>query len=201
MSYASVSGRLPAIRLIAMDVDGVLTEGLITYVTTVNSSAGEPGNRAVEEAKTFSARDGLGLSLARAAGLELAWVTGRVSPVVRKRADELRVHHVCQWARNKRRVLGDLLAQLGLRAEEALYVGDDLNDLPAFEAVGIKVAVADAAQEVRDAADWVTETPGGRGAIREVVEGVLRGQGRWEEAVRTFLAELEKQQDAPPPAQ
>jgi 3-deoxy-D-manno-octulosonate 8-phosphate phosphatase (KDO 8-P phosphatase) len=116
--------------------------------------------------------------------------------VARLRAEELGVARVLQCARDKRRALGALAGELGLARDEVLYVGDDLNDLPAFEAAGLCVAVADAAPEVRARADWVTAAPGGRGAVREVIEGVLRAQGRWEEGMARFRERLEREQDA-----
>jgi 3-deoxy-D-manno-octulosonate 8-phosphate phosphatase (KDO 8-P phosphatase) len=173
-----------------MDVDGVLTEGGITW--------GVNGSGELIELKTFNVRDGLGISLARAAGVETGWITGRTSPVVAKRAAELGVTELCQWARNKRQTLEELRARRGLEAEQVLYIGDDLNDLPAFAAAGVRVAVADAAAEVRERADWITAAAGGRGAVREVVETVLRAQGKWDAGVQAFLARLEQEHGRPP---
>lgn len=190
MDDALLDTKLKAVRLLAMDVDGVLTSGTI-YLGT-----GATGERL--ELKGFDVKDGLGLGLARAAGLEIAWITGRVSEVVRHRAAELGVRHVIQWARNKRRALSDLTAKLGLTAEQVLYVGDDLNDVPAFEAAGVTATVADAPAFIRERVDWVTTLPGGRGAIREVVDRVLAAQGLRDQAVEGFLARLrEEDQTAP----
>jgi 3-deoxy-D-manno-octulosonate 8-phosphate phosphatase (KDO 8-P phosphatase) len=186
MSNARFHDRLSGIRLLAMDVDGVLTDGEITWC------AGPSGE--LSELKSFNVKDGLGLSLARAAGLHVAWITGRVSPIVERRAAELGVQEVCQWARNKQAVLREIVGRLDLRPEQVLYIGDDLNDLPAFSAAGVRVAPADAVPAVREQADWVTDAGGGRGAVREVVEAVLRAQGRWDEAVAAFLARLEAEQ-------
>jgi 3-deoxy-D-manno-octulosonate 8-phosphate phosphatase (KDO 8-P phosphatase) len=172
-----------------MDVDGVLTDGGIVWSA---SAHGE-----LIESKSFNVRDGLALSLASTAGFEVAWITGRVSPIVLKRAEELAVPHVCQRSRDKRRVLHDLARRLGLRSEGVLYLGDDLNDLPAFDEAGVRVAVADAALEVRARANWITGAPGGRGAVREVVEGVLKAQDRWNEAIAGFLARLRDEQERP----
>jgi 3-deoxy-D-manno-octulosonate 8-phosphate phosphatase (KDO 8-P phosphatase) len=104
---------------------------------------------------------------------------------------------VLQRSRDKRVVLTSLTLRLGLEREQVLYIGDDLNDLPAFDAAGVRVSVADAAAEVRDAADWVTAAPGGKGAVREVVDHLLRQQGRWDEAVAAFLDRLRQEQDRP----
>lgn len=173
-----------------MDVDGVLTDGSITW--------GVDASGALLELKTFNARDGLGLSLARAAGLHVAWITGRASPIVERRAAELKVQEVRQGARDKRRTLAELAQRLGLAREEILYIGDDLNDLPAFDVAGVTVAPADAAPAVRERARWVTEAPGGHGAVREVVDLLLRAQGRYEEAAAQFLEGLAREHGAAP---
>ena len=177
--------RLAAVRLLAMDVDGVLTDGTIIWTA-------RPQGGAALESKSFSVKDGLGLSLARAAGLPVVWITGRTSSVVERRAVELGVTELHQWARNKAVVLEEIKSRHALPAAAILFVGDDLNDVPAFHAVGVRVAVADAAPEVRALADWVTRAGGGRGAIREVVETVLGAQGRWEEVVERFYQRLEE---------
>jgi 3-deoxy-D-manno-octulosonate 8-phosphate phosphatase (KDO 8-P phosphatase) len=177
---------LPPLRLLAMDVDGVLTDGSIAW--------GETAGGELLELKAFSARDGLGLSLARAAGLEVAWITGRASALTAHRAAELGVGHLRQGSRDKRVVLGRLRKELGLAREQVLYLGDDLNDLPAFAEAGVCVAVADAVAEVRGAAGWVTTAQGGRGAVREVVDAVLRAQGRYDAAVAAFLDRLRAEQ-------
>jgi 3-deoxy-D-manno-octulosonate 8-phosphate phosphatase (KDO 8-P phosphatase) len=177
--------RLASIRLLAMDVDGVLTDG------TIHWSASPEGNLMVES-KSFSVKDGLGLSLARAASLEIAWITGRTSRVVEQRARELGVTELHQWARDKTKVLAEIKNRHGLPAAAVLYIGDDLNDVMAFREAGVRVAVADGAPELRAIADWVTQAPGGRGAIREVVDGVLRAQGRWDEAVARYYQRLEQ---------
>lgn len=184
--------RLMPLRLLAMDVDGVLTDGRITWAVSSDGT--------LTESKSFDVKDGLGISLALAAGLEVAWITGRKSPLVARRAEELRVTHLCQGARDKRAVLASLTERLGMRQEQVLYIGDDLNDLPAFAAAGVKVAVADAVPEVQDAADWVTTAAGGHGAVREVIDAVLSAQGVREAAVRGFLDRLHSEQLIAPTA-
>lgn len=178
--------RLAAVRLLAMDVDGVLTDGTIIW-------SARPQGGPVLETKVFSVKDGLGLSLARAAGLPVAWITGRTSSVVERRAVELGVTELHQWARNKALVLEEIKNRHALPAAAVAFIGDDLNDVPAYREAGLKIAVADAAPEVRALADWVTAAPGGRGAVREVVEAVLRAQGRWEEVVERFYQRLEQE--------
>jgi 3-deoxy-D-manno-octulosonate 8-phosphate phosphatase (KDO 8-P phosphatase) len=177
------------IRMVAMDVDGVLTDGVITW------SARARGSELIET-KAFHARDGLGISVARAAGLRVAWITGRSSPVVERRAAELGVTDLHQGARNKRVAIDDLMRRHNLSREQAAFVGDDLNDVPALQQVGLRVAVADAAADVACEADWVTAHPGGHGAVREVLEAILRAQGRWEAAVAEYWRRLEQEQAA-----
>jgi 3-deoxy-D-manno-octulosonate 8-phosphate phosphatase (KDO 8-P phosphatase) len=179
--------KLLPIRLLAMDVDGVLTDGTILW------SAPAGGEEAFET-KGFHVHDGLALSVARGTPLQIAWITGRRSAVVERRAQELGVSEVHQGARDKRAVLEALVARVRLATAEVAFMGDDLNDLPAFQAAGLRIAVGDAAPEVIALADWVAERPGGRGAVREVVETILRAQGRWEDAVAGFLARLRNEQ-------
>jgi len=182
MIDADVLQRLGVIRLLAMDVDGVLTRGEVTW--------GADPMGSLLELKTFNVKDGLGFGLVHSVGLRTAWITGRNSAIVRKRAAELGVREVCQNARDKRAALAEIMTRLGVEREEVLYVGDDLNDLPAFETAGVRVAVGDAVSLVRQRADWVTLSPGGSGAVREVMDTVLQAQGRAEEALEAFLRKL-----------
>ena len=174
--------QLAKIKLLAMDVDGVLTDGGMVYA----------GDR--EQIKRFSVRDGLGMRLAMVSGLKIAWITGNMSPAVEARARDVGVTDLYQAARYKSEALRDLMRRHELSPEEVAYVGDDLNDLPAFEKAGVSFAVSDAAPEVKDAADFVTERAGGAGAVREVIEMILKGQNRWPEAVDSFLNELQREQ-------
>jgi YrbI family 3-deoxy-D-manno-octulosonate 8-phosphate phosphatase len=167
--------RCQTVELILSDVDGVLTDGRLTY-----DSQGL-------EIKSFHVRDGVGVKLWRKAGCHFGLVTLRSSQAVKMRAAELGVTIVRQGTEDKLAALKDILAELRLDAAAACYVGDDLPDLPAVRAVGLGVAVADACPEVRDAADYVTQTPGGRGAVRETVELILKSQGRWEDLVQRFV--------------
>lgn len=148
------------VRLLLSDVDGTLTDGFLYYVGDA------VGLR-------FSVRDGLGLVLARQAGLVTGVVSMRGTPSVRHRAEDLRLDEVHLAVDDKAAVLRRILASRGIPREAACYVGDDLNDLPAFAEVGFPVAVADAAEEVRRAALFVTRRPGGQGAVREVVDLLL----------------------------
>jgi 3-deoxy-D-manno-octulosonate 8-phosphate phosphatase (KDO 8-P phosphatase) len=184
----SLRERLAGVRLLAMDVDGVLTDGSIVW-------SARPQGGPLLESKSFSVKDGLGLTLARVAGLQIAWITGRTSGVVERRAVELGVTELHQWARNKRLVLEEIKGRHALPAAAVAFIGDDLNDAPAFKASGLRIAVADAAAEVREQADWVTVASGGHGAVREVVEAILRAQGRWEEILGRYYERLEREDE------
>ena len=152
---------LAAVQLLVMDVDGVLTDGGIYYT--------ERG----DEVKRFDVRDGQGLVLLRQAGVLTAVITRRRSEIVERRADELGIVEVHQGATDKRAVLEAVLARRGLSASDAVYVGDDIGDLPAMQLVGIPVAVADAVPPVKRAAAYITRTRPGHGAIRELCDLIL----------------------------
>ncbi|RMF72209.1 MAG: hypothetical protein D6738_11940 [Acidobacteria bacterium] len=153
------------IRLLVLDVDGVLTDGGLYYL--------DSGGYAVR----FHVRDGMALAMARRAGLALGLVSGRPTPQVRRRAEELRIDEVHLDVRDKGAVLDEIIARRGLPKKAVAYVGDDLVDLPAMERVGLPIAVADAVEEVRAAARYVTRAAGGHGAVREVVDLLLRARG------------------------
>jgi 3-deoxy-D-manno-octulosonate 8-phosphate phosphatase (KDO 8-P phosphatase) len=174
--------RLKKIKLVAMDVDGVLTDCGMCYI----EGAGQ--------AKVFNAQDGLGIRLAMAAGLKIAIVTGNRSPAVARRAEDLGVKDLYQGARYKSEAIRVLIKRHNLTPDEVAYVGDDLNDLPAFDVAGVSFAVGNAVADVKQAADFVTEKLGGSGADREAIELILKSQGRWQEAVAVFLSELEREQ-------
>jgi 3-deoxy-D-manno-octulosonate 8-phosphate phosphatase (KDO 8-P phosphatase) len=157
-----------AIRLLVLDVDGVLTDG------TILLGAGE-------ELKHFHVRDGLGLKRLMSAGVEVAVISGRDSAAVTRRMAELGVRHVYQGIEDKLAVLERLRSTLGIDALEIAVVGDDLPDLAPMRAAGLAIAVADAHEEVRAAADWVTQTGGGRGAVREVADRLLAARA-WSRA-------------------
>ena len=164
------AGRLRALRLVIMDVDGVLTDGGLYY--------GESG----DEGKRFDVRDGQGIVSLHSAGLSTALVTKRSSSVVTRRARELGIGDVHQGAGDKRAAVEAILARHGCLPAHACYIGDDVGDLPAMRAVGVAVAVADAVDEVRRAAVWVTRRGGGRGAVREVCDLILAARGRRQRA-------------------
>ncbi|MBI3912258.1 MAG: HAD hydrolase family protein [Armatimonadetes bacterium] len=188
---ATLTARLRRLRLLAMDVDGVLTDGRILWGAT---RGGE-----LVESKSFHVRDGLGISVALAGGLGIAWITGRTSAAVQQRAAELRVPYVTQWARDKARALRESAAAAGIPLEATAFLGDDWNDWPALETAGIAVVVADAPADLRARVDWVTDARGGEGAAREVIEAILRAQERWEAALDAFFACLRGEHDSSPP--
>jgi 3-deoxy-D-manno-octulosonate 8-phosphate phosphatase (KDO 8-P phosphatase) len=158
------------IRLLLTDVDGVLTDGSMTF--------DEDGR----ELKTFNVRDGLGVKLFQRAGGKVGIVTGRSSRVVDCRASDLGIAIIHQGVKEKLSVVEQIATAEGVSLEEVAFIGDDLPDLTSIMAVGFGVAVADAAGELLAAADYVTQKPGGRGAFREVVEKLLKESGRWEAA-------------------
>jgi YrbI family 3-deoxy-D-manno-octulosonate 8-phosphate phosphatase len=168
--------RCSQIRLLLTDVDGVLTDGGVILV-----------NQGIES-KCFNIRDGLAVRLWQQAGGMAGIVTGRSSQVVKLRAAELDMQVVRQGVKDKLPEVQAIAASLGLKAEEIAYLGDDLPDLPTIRYAGLGIAVADAPEEVRDAADYVTSVAGGRGAVREVVELVLKNTGRWDNAIRKYVA-------------
>jgi 3-deoxy-D-manno-octulosonate 8-phosphate phosphatase (KDO 8-P phosphatase) len=149
------------IRLLAMDVDGVLTDGKITY-----TSAGD-------EIKSFNVKDGLGLSLAIRAGLKTAIITARQSSIVERRAGELGIHYVFQYAKTKLPVLEGLIAELGITLDDVAYMGDDLPDIPILEQVGLAACPADAVLAVKSVCHYTSALPGGSGALRDVVDHIL----------------------------
>lgn len=165
--------RSKPIRLILSDVDGVLTDGSIIW-----------DNQGIES-KVFHVRDGLGIKLWQKAGFSFGLLTSRNSQIVKLRAVELGIEIVRQGFSEKLPAAREILKAAKISPDEVCYIGDDLPDLAVMYEVGLPVAVADAAAEVRQAAAWVTTSPGGRGAVRELVERLLKGKGRWEECFPT----------------
>jgi 3-deoxy-D-manno-octulosonate 8-phosphate phosphatase (KDO 8-P phosphatase) len=174
----SSASLLARIRLLAMDVDGVLTDGTLGYHS--NGS----------EDKRFHVHDGFGLTLMASIRVDVVWISGRINPAVERRAQELGRIRLLQGVRDKRTSLQSLMQAAGLARDEVAYVGDDWNDLGAFAACGLRIAVADARREVRDRADFVTVAAGGRGAVREVCEALLDAHGTREQALEDYLTAL-----------
>ena len=175
LSTESLTASLKKIKLLALDVDGVLTDGSI-YI----SPAGEVF-------KGFNAKDGMGISCALRSGLQIAVITGRQSPIVERRCEELGITLLQQGVKDKRLALQQMAQKLGLVREEIAYMGDDLNDIPAFKASGLNLVPADAAIEVMAVADIITKASGGRGAVREAITMILAAQDNWNVIVNSYL--------------
>jgi len=173
-AVVSLEDRLKKIRLIVFDVDGALTDGRITF-----SSGGM-------ETKSFDVRDGHGIKIAKRFGVELALVTGRKSDIVARRAEELGISRVYQRILDKKIVLAELLAELELQAEQVAVIGDDIVDIPLFRRAGVAFTVPEAPHEVRREAAYVTRSRGGYGAAREMIEMILKAQGKWDGAMARY---------------
>ncbi len=196
--------RAKKIKLLLLDVDGVLTDGTIWFFPapagagqSVREHArthADQGGYAISsdqfvEAKGFHAHDGTAMSLARLGGLKVGLITKRISETVALRARDLRMDHVYQGCADKVAAFHEILAKERLKAEQACYVGDDVIDLPVMRCCGLAVAVANAREEVKDEAHMVTDHAGGAGAVRDVVEYILRAQGKWDEVVKNYVSE------------
>ena len=168
---AAITKRAKKIRLLLMDVDGVLTDGRIWLLSWPDGTA--------QEIKGFSAYDGAGLKLARAGGLRTGVITGRESAAMARRAKEAEIEFVYQGRGEKLPAYLEILHEAKMKDEEVAYVGDDLPDLPVLSRVGLAFAVENAVPEVKRAAHYVTKAAGGNGAVREVVELLLKSQGKW----------------------
>ncbi len=172
---ADVLERVRRIRLLILDVDGVLTDGSL-YL----------GDNGVEY-KTFFSRDGMGMKLLMVAGLDLAVISGRDSILVQDRMAALGVRHVHLGEERKLPIYQDLLRQLGLGEQQVAYMGDDVLDLPVMIRVGLAMSVADADPAVRGASHWCSQYPGGRGAVREACELILKTTDNWHKALDLHL--------------
>jgi 3-deoxy-D-manno-octulosonate 8-phosphate phosphatase (KDO 8-P phosphatase) len=179
LSAEALNGRARLLRLLLFDVDGVLTDGML----------GVRGSGS--ETKQFFIRDGAALVWAQRAGVRVGLLSGRSSEATSRRAAELGISIVAQGHSDKRAGYSRILLDQALRDEEVAYMGDDLMDLPVLGRVGLSAAPADAADDVRTRVDWVSRCSGGRGAVREFVELVLRAQGRWDGLVQSFVDSTE----------
>lgn len=190
--------RAKRIKLLLFDVDGVITDGKLWILPKPGSPKAGKGERKTYrgpvdevEAKGFHAHDGSGISLARLAGLKTGLITKRVSETVALRARDLKLDYVYQGVGVKVRTFDEILQKEKITAAEAAYVGDDVIDLPVMRRCGFAVAVANARDEVKKEAHWVTPHAGGDGALRDVVDYILRAQGNWDAAVRKYLERAE----------
>lgn len=168
-------GRLADVRLLVTDVDGVLTDGSIVYV----------GEQA--EAKVFHVRDGSACHIARVIELPIVVITARCSQAVARRFSELPIHRLHQGVFDKLSVCLQLQEELGLTSRQIAYLGDDLVDLASMRHVGVSITVADGHPILRREANWVTEAPGGGGALREVVDAIVEARGLWEPVLADYF--------------
>jgi 3-deoxy-D-manno-octulosonate 8-phosphate phosphatase (KDO 8-P phosphatase) len=180
LTAKQIRARARKIKLLLLDVDGVLTDGRIHYVARPQGG--------LMETKTFHSRDGLGIRLAHAAGLKTGIISGRGSPVVAHRAKELGIHFVEQDALEKISPYEKILAAARVRDEEVCYIGDDIVDLPLLKRVGLAVGVGDGHPILRRHVHYWTRRPGGRGAVRETIEIILDAQGKLTPILNHFSA-------------
>jgi 3-deoxy-D-manno-octulosonate 8-phosphate phosphatase (KDO 8-P phosphatase) len=166
------------IKLLLMDVDGVLTDGKLYNVP-------DPAGRMVET-KGFDSQDGISLQWLSWKGIQTGVISGRVSPATEERCRQCRITYVYQGHIEKIPIFEEILAKAGLRPEQIAYIGDDLTDVVIMRRVGLAIATANARPQVKRCAHWVTQNAGGNGAVREVVELILEAQGLWEEILRKY---------------
>jgi 3-deoxy-D-manno-octulosonate 8-phosphate phosphatase (KDO 8-P phosphatase) len=170
--------RAKKVRLLGIDVDGVMTDGSIMYSES-------------EELKNFYVRDGAGIYFANRVGLIIAIITVRESKILVKRAAELEVTELHMGIKRKWDCMESLLEKYNLKKEEIGFIGDDLVDIPVLKRVGFPVAVGDAVDETKEESIYVTQTKGGRGAVREVIEIILKAKGTWEKALKEYYEEID----------
>jgi 3-deoxy-D-manno-octulosonate 8-phosphate phosphatase (KDO 8-P phosphatase) len=192
--------RAKKIKLLLLDVDGVMTDGKI-FLFPIPAALVQPPRSATRgkagasissdamiEAKGFNAHDGAGFSLARLGGLKTGIITKRTSETVRLRARDLKIEHVYQGVSDKLSAFREILAKANLKPEEAAYVGDDIIDLPVMRHCGLAFAVANAREDVKDEAHVITDHRGGEGAVRDAVEYILKAQGSLTRCVDAYVA-------------
>ena len=172
---ANVRGRIEKVKMLGLDVDGVMTDGRLFYH--------DDGT----ETKAFDVRDGHGIKMLQHGGIDVFLISGRSCPMVEKRAADLGISEITQGVRDKVPALEALLSKKGLQKDQVAFMGDDVVDLPVMTRVGLAIAVADASEHLFDSAHYVTVAPGGRGAVREVVELILAVQGLWEKAAQVYF--------------
>jgi len=208
MPKPSAAARARKIKLILFDVDGVLTDGKIWIFPapggvkppgspTLLEASSQPHGQgrtfysplSLIEAKGFHAHDGAGISLARLAGIKTGLITKRISETVALRAHDLKMDYVHQGIQDKAGVFRQILEKDGITASEAAFVGDDVIDLPVMRKCGLAIAVKNARAEVKAEAHWVTPHAGGDGAARDVIEYILKAQGKWKKAVADYIGE------------
>jgi 3-deoxy-D-manno-octulosonate 8-phosphate phosphatase (KDO 8-P phosphatase) len=174
MDDVSIDRRAARVKLLLMDCDGVLTDGRIWLVDR-------------EQQKAFNVRDGLGLNLLHECGIKSGVISGLNSSALARRAEALGMSYVRQGNPDKIAAFEEILSDAKVEASDVAFVGDDLTDLPLMRRVGFSIAVADAVAEAKAAAHFITEARGGNGAVREVIEIILKAQGRWSEIVSRYM--------------
>ena len=180
LTASALADRAKKIRLFLMDVDGTLTDGGVCLLSLPDGG--------IAEMKVFNSLDGAGLKLAGIMGIKTGFITGRKSPAVQRRAEELRVDFVYLGQATKTAAFEECMQKAGVTEDEVAYMGDDLPDMPLAKRAGLAVAVANAAAELKAISHYITEAEGGAGSAREVIELILKAQGRWEEAVPKAIA-------------
>ena len=175
----TAEARARRIKVLLFDVDGVLTDGSITIIPGTDGKG--------TEVKSFSAHDGMGVSIARLAGLKVGWVTKRNSRVVALRANDLKIDHLYQGQNHKEQALAQILTDEACTPEEVAFVGDDIIDLPVLRRVGLAVATANARPQVKAMAHWTTPNTGGYGAGRDVIDFILSAKGVLETTIEQYL--------------
>lgn len=193
--------RAKKIRMLLLDVDGVMTDGKIWLLPGIGKGSPQQQEKEdhvdqggyaisglhVVEGKGFHAHDGTAFSFAKIAGLKVGLVTKRISETVALRARDLRVEYLYQGITDKRQVLEEIVAKEGIKADEVAFVGDDVIDLPAMRRCGLAIAVPNAREEVKDEAHIVTDHAGGDGAVRDAVEYILRAQGKLGDVIEKYI--------------
>ena len=167
------SEKLNKIKVIAMDCDGTLTDGKMVFLGS-------------EQMKFFNAQDGLGITIARKCGFIIVWVTGSSTPAIMARGKMLGVHDILDGCANKADAMDMICEKYNVSCDEIAYIGDDLNDTPALKKAGFGAVTVNGVKEAKDLADYVTERHGGEGAVREVIELILKAQNKWEDVVNNF---------------
>lgn len=175
MMNSELHSKAKKIKLVAFDIDGVMTDGRL-YFTSLG-----------DEIKAFNVKDGLGLKLLRDTGVEVAIITGRTSELVNRRARDLKIDKLIQGREDKQKALAELLSTLGLTPDQVAYMGDDLPDLSAIRYAGLGVTVADALPIVLQHADLVTDKKGGEGAVREFCDWLMQAQGNLDNVQESYL--------------
>ena len=166
--------RAQKIKMVLMDVDGTLTDGTLLVLPSG------------EELKSYNVKDGTGIIMAHLAGLKTGIITGKVSKPLEKRAEKLKIFELYQGILNKKSILDEIMNKHNLTADQIAYIGDDLGDLDIIKSVGLAGAVADAHSEVKRHSHFICCTPGGRGAVREFIEFILKAQNKWETVEEEF---------------